>query len=148
MTQVFNSTFEASLRVMLILFSSKTELSLTQIAVYDFAATYGSDFSISNNNLHGRNDFRFCEYAVKREKIKSAIKELVLYGYVVPQFTNNGLLYFLSENGVTFCQKLNDEYANKYIKYVKQAIIIFSDYSDIELTKMINQRAISVLGGQ
>ena len=84
MNELFNTAFEVSLRVLLILNVAQEKLSLEKITAFDFIANYGTDFEVSDYNLHGINRLRFSEYTVRREKINRGIKDLVLIGYVLP----------------------------------------------------------------
>lgn len=78
MKDIFNTPFEASLRILIILNVIHTRLSVDRITAMDFISTYGKDFGVSEHNLHGDNNFRFSEYASKRKIISEAIKSLVL----------------------------------------------------------------------
>lgn len=78
MNNVFNTTFEVSLRVLLTLEVSEDKLSADMIAVSDFITVYGRDFGISSENLHGDNSYRFGEFGIRRELVKEAVKSLVL----------------------------------------------------------------------
>lgn len=146
--QIFNTSFEISLRILIILNVTQSKVSADRISALDFITIYGKDFGVSNYNLHGDNDFRFSEYSSKREIVSRALKRLVLTGSILPHFDNNGFKYSISENGIAFCQALNDEYAEKYMTIAKKANSIFSSYSDRKLVYTINEYAILNLGGK
>ena len=148
MTEVFNTPFEVSLRILIVLNVAQARLSVDRISALDFISIYGKDFGVSDYNLHGDNDYRFSEYASKREIISQAIKNLVLIGYISPHCNKSGFNYSISKNGVLFCESLNDEYAENYATIVKKAHTMFIDYSDRKLIYTINHYAISVFGGK
>lgn len=148
MNDVFNTSFEISLRMLLILNTVQSRLSIDRIIALDFIAIYGKDFGVSEYNLHGDNDYRFSEYTSKREIISKAIKELVLRGYVNPYCNKSGFNYSISKNGTTFCESLNDKYAEEFIDMVRKANMLFHEYSDRKLIHCINEYAISMLGGK
>ena len=50
---LFNTTAEVSMRVLLVLDTVSVPISKTQLVLLDFAATYSKDFGFTNNNLHG-----------------------------------------------------------------------------------------------
>ena len=52
MNELFNSPFELSLRVLIILNTAQLRLTIDKIVAYDFISTYSSDFGISESNLH------------------------------------------------------------------------------------------------
>lgn len=148
MNDVFNTSFEVSLRMLIILNTVQTRLSIDRITALDFIAIYGKDFGVSEYNLHGDNDYRFSEYTSKREIVSQAIKELVLRGYITPHCNKSGFNYSISKNGRTFCESLNDKYAEDFTEIVKRANTLFLEYSDRKLTRCINEYAIATLGGK
>ncbi len=148
MKEVFNTSFEVSLRILIILNIVKIRLSIDRISALDFISIYGKDFEVSKYNLHGNNSYRFSEYTSKRFLISHAIRNLVLMGYIVPYYSKSGFTYSISKTGVLFCESLNDEYAENYTAIAKKAYIKFLDYSDRKLIDTINAYAISVFGGK
>lgn len=148
MSEVFNSSFEISLRMLIILNTVQSRLSIDRITALDFISIYGKDFGVSENNLHGNNEYRFSEYASKREIVSQALKELVLRGYITPHCNKSGFNYSVSKNGTIFCESLNDKYAEKFTNIVKKANLQFLEYSDRKLIRCINEYAISMLGGK
>lgn len=147
MNDVFNTPFEVSLRVLIILNIVQMRLSVDRITALDFIAIYGKDFGVSEYNLHGDNDYRFSEYALKRTIISQAIKNLVLSGYIKPHCNKSGFKYSISRDGVSFCEALSDEYAENYSDIVKKTNTKFLDYSDRKLIHCINEYAIAMFGG-
>ena len=147
MIDVFNSTFEISLRMLLVLKSVRTELSIDKILSFDYLATYGKEFGVSTYNLHGENNYRFSELSAKRNIMNAAVKDLVLKRYVIPCYSKKGFLYKISDIGITFCDSLNDVYATEYLSNISNVIKRFSNYTDIQLSSFIRQHAISVFGG-
>lgn len=134
MNNIFNTSFEVSLRILIIVNTVQTRLSIDRITDLDFIAIYGKDFGVSEYNLHGDNDYRFSEYTSKREIVSQAIKELVLRGYITPHCNKSGFNYSISKEGVAFCESLNDKYAEDFIEIVKKANVLFLDYSDRKLS--------------
>ena len=121
MNNIFNTSFEVSLRILIILNTVQTRLSIDRITDLDFIAIYGKDFGVSEYNLHGDNDYRFSEYTSKREIVSQALKELVLGGYIIPHCNKSGFNYSISRSGTMFCESLNDKYAEDFIEIVKSA---------------------------
>lgn len=148
MKDIFNTIFEMSLRILIALNVTQTRLSMDRISAIDFISTYGKDFGVSEYNLHGDNNYRFSEYASKREIISESLKELVLMGYILPHCNKSGFTYSISESGILFCQSLNDEYAENYAVIAKKAHNTFASYSDRKLIYTINDYAISYFGGK
>lgn len=148
MTEIFNTPFEVSLRILIVLNVTNSRLSVDRISALDFITIYGKDFGVSEYNLQGDNDYRFSEYASKRKIVSQAIKSLVLMGYVLPHCNKSGFTYSISKTGISLCRSLNNEYAEKYSAIAKNAHDIFSSYSDRKMIYTINDYAIAGFGGK
>ena len=75
--RLFNTPFELSLHVVMLLDIVDAAVTLDRIAAYDFIAIYSGDFAISKNALNGENGFAFSELSARRKLIKAALKDLV-----------------------------------------------------------------------
>ena len=148
MNSIFNSPFELSLRILILMKIKKSRVTVDWLSCLDFVTTYGKDFAVSEFNLHGDNDYRFSEYAAKREVVGIAIKELVLQGFVNPHCNKNGFNYSITPSGIKLCEVLNDDYAENYERIAEKAISYFADYTERKLMSCINQKAILALGGK
>ena len=47
MKDIFNTTFEVSLRILIVLNVTQTRLSIDRVSAMDFMAIYGKDFGVS-----------------------------------------------------------------------------------------------------
>lgn len=148
MIDVFNTQFEVSLRILIILDVTQIRLSIDRISALDFISIYGRDFGVSEYNLHGDNDYRFSEYASKREIISQSVKYLVMMSYILPHCNKSGFTYSISKSGTSICRALNDEYAENYAANAKRTHNMFLSYSDRKLIYTINDYAISVFRGE
>ena len=147
MNNIFNTSFEVSLRILIILNTVQTRLSIDRITALDFISIYGKDFGSSEYNLHGDNDYRFSEYTSKRKIVSQALKELILRGYIIPHCNKSGFNYSISRSGTMFCRSLNDKYAEDFTDIVKKTDSLFFEYSDRELIYIINEYAINMVRG-
>ena len=100
MKDIFNTTFEVSLRILIVLNVTQTRLSIDRVSAMDFMAIYGKDFGVSEYNLHGDNNYRFSEYASKRKIMSESLKNLVLRGYILPHCNKSGFTYSISKSGM------------------------------------------------
>ena len=62
---LFGSSFETSLRILMLLDELNLALDKNQISCIDFMAIYGADFDLLDENLHGNGLFRFSEFSAK-----------------------------------------------------------------------------------
>ena len=63
MNKLFNSVFENSLRILLLLAEFDCGQSLDKIYATDFMVTYGATFGVSESDLNGDNQYKFSEFA-------------------------------------------------------------------------------------
>ena len=122
MGRVFNTSFELSLRALVLLGAAGVPIDLEVAYVADFIATYGKAFSISDKNINGDNQFMFSEFAVRRGIMQDALRELVLKGYAQPLATNTGISYVASDEGLLFLGTLQSGYASAYASCARSAL--------------------------
>ena len=75
--KLFNTTFENALRLLILLDVFDYPQTLDMLYAVDFMAAYGATFNITPSNLNGDNQYKFSEFASRREAVKLALKELV-----------------------------------------------------------------------
>ena len=115
MIDIWNSTFEISLRALLLLaHGDRTPKTVDMLVLLDTIAIYGNDFGISDENLHGDIDFALDEFDTRRELMKTAIKDSVLRGMVMPIKDTGVFRYRISKDGSYYCRKLSSDYAIEY----------------------------------
>lgn len=146
MNSIFNSPFEISLRVLLILENSNGLLySSDMLAAIDFMAVYGQDFGISDNNMHGNNLFKYSEFATRRELTKEATRNLVLKDLISVDCGQNGFTYTITTIGIQYCSSLKSDYANCYREMVTKVLNYIEDMSEKKVLNLINEHSIRSL---
>ena len=63
MGRLFNSTFENSLRLLILLDEYDMPKSLDMLYAVDFMTLYSASFGITDQNLNGDNDYKFSVFA-------------------------------------------------------------------------------------
>ena len=139
--KVFNTPFELSLHVVLLLDVANEGLTLDRIAAYDFIAIYCEDFGVADRSLNGENGFAFSELSARRNLTRTAIKDLVLDGLVVALDDDMGILYSLSEVGRKMSEGLQSEYAARYKGLMRLVVDKYKNISDVQLFDKINRQS-------
>lgn len=140
--KVFNTTFEISMRLLLMLsLVNKRGLTLDSLVTADFIANYSKEFGLADNNLHGDNEFSFSEFSIRRSLAQDAIKQLVLEGMIEVSYSKTGFSYSISERGQAFCNTLTSDYAKEYRLYAKEAIEYMDSKKEKELLSLISREA-------
>ena len=149
-TTVLGSTFEISLRILLLLNEAHgAALDEQQIGAVDFISVYAADFGLLDENLHGYSNYRFSEYPARKHLVSSALKELLLDGNIRFQATPTGYKYCITCAGKSICKKLTSNYANEYRISVQTVINSFDNANTRLMLREINRLTIQSLeGGQ
>lgn len=143
--RLFNTPFEISLHVVLLLDVVNTAITHDRITAYDFIAVYCEDFGIADRSLNGENGFAFSELSARRNLTKAAIKDLVIDGLVVAIDCEAGILYSISESGRKMSEGFQSEYAGMYKELIRLVVEKYKDSSDVQLLKVINRQSTEFL---
>ena len=127
-------------------------LSVDMITLIDFICAYGQAFGIASDNLHGDNEFSFCELSARRDMTGKAIKELLLKGLAHMGRECQGLHYKISCKGQALCTSLgnDNEYVTEYRALARTAKKQFVGQSELDILALIYHQAKSTIktGGQ
>ena len=138
--RLFNTPFEISLHVVLLLDVVNAAITHDRITAYDFIAVYCEDFGIADRSLNGENGFAFSELSARRNLTKAAIKDLVVDGLVVAVDGEGGILYSISENGRKMSEGFQSEYASRYKELIRLDIQRNKQTSDLQQLKAKNNQ--------
>ncbi len=139
MNKLFNSTFENSLRILLLLAEFNCAQSLDKIYAADFMVSYGATFGVSEVDLNGDNQYKFSEFMSRREIVRQALKQLVLDGFAWPDNSDAGILYSITDTGLEYSANLESEYAEVYRNTARKIVNIVSDVSERTIINKINK---------
>ncbi len=139
--KLFNTPFELSLHVVLLLDVADTELTFDRITAYDFIAIYCEDFGVADRSLNGENGFAFSELSARRNVTKTAIKDLVVDGLVIATDDETGILYSASDSGRKMSGGFQSEYAERYKELMRLVVEKYGNYSDVQLFNEINRQS-------
>lgn len=137
--KLFNSTFENSLRILLLLAEFDCGQSLDKIYATDFMVSYGATFGVSKSDLNGDNQYKFSEFASRREIVRQALKQLVLDGLIWPDNSATGILYSITDAGREYGAALDSEYAEEYRSTARRIVEMVSDVSERSIIEKINK---------
>lgn len=137
--KLFNSAFENSLRILLLLAEFNCGQSLDKIYALDFMVSYGATFGVSEVDLNGDNQYKFSEFASRREIVRLALKQLVLDGLVLPDNSAAGILYSITDSGREYGATLESDYAEEYRITARKIVKIVSAVSERTIIDKINK---------
>lgn len=141
MNKIFNTTFENSLRLLIILNCANKALDSDLLSILDFMSIYNKTLSIGEKDLNGKNSFAFCEYTSRRKIIKNAIIELVLKELIEVIQMAKGFCYKINKQGKKIVNSFNTSYAKEYAESI-ECTLNFSKGKNIKtLLAYINEKA-------
>ncbi len=146
MQKIFNSRFENSLRIILLLDAFGMPQNVDMLYAADFMAVYGKTFGISDEDLNGDNQYKFSEFASRRAVVQNALKELVLDGLAKPYHVRNGIVFQITPEGKDFCQSLDSDYAQEYSMTAKKAVELVNGKSERTVIAAINKMSAQSAG--
>ena len=146
MNNLFNSTFETSLRILIVLNEYQDDhISADKIAAIDFISIYGSEFKISATNLHGDNLFKFSELTSRRTLVQQGVKRLVLQNLISVLPSEEGFTYRINKNGRKYINSFESNYAHTYKEMCHRARQFIFNRTEKDVFKLINEYSIQSL---
>lgn len=104
----------------MLLFAFDAPLSSEELFVFDFVATYGKEFGLTDVSLNGDSEFTLSKATLRRKRVMEAISYLVRNGYITLIAEENETKYELTERGNEFYKKISQTgYSEKYILTVE-----------------------------
>lgn len=113
-------------------------MSVDRIAAYDVMTIYSRDFGLSDEVLHGDNEFGLSEFASRRSKTQAALKELVLSGSVKAITTDKGFCYQITPVGKSVAEKMVTQYATNYKRLARVTVERYHSMADMDIMATIN----------
>lgn len=141
MQKLFNTEFEVSMRL-LILLDSISNLNEDELAYLDFFSIYSKSFNFENDNLNGDCSFPINEITIQRKLIKNAIKDLVLKSFIKVNYDKiKGYVYSVTDDGYSYVRKIDDPYSRQYQQNVRIIKNSISPISILKLKEIAAQRS-------
>ena len=140
MDNVFNTPFEMSLRILLLLSAGGSKTS-DMLALTDTVAIYGAEFGIADENLHGGVNFILDEFDTRRELTKEAISQFVRRGLLRVAQEYDGFRFSITEQGKAFSDSLESDYATGYRSLVNASNAFIGDKTEREVFLLMSETA-------
>ena len=106
---------------------------------------YGKSFGITETNLNGDNEYRFSEFASRREPVRAALKEMVLNGTAQAVSYKKGLAYIITPEGEDYCESLESDYAKEYRHNAEKVISKMAGKTERAIISDINKKSAEAL---
>lgn len=139
MTQIFNTNFEVSRRLLLLLSAFDRDLDIDVISVLDLIVTYSKNYDLGDENLHGDNKLSFSEITARRQLTSHAIKDLAFKNLIEVIVSPNGFIYKIKKNGIALCKSMTSIYSVEYLREAKKLNEKLSNKTNQEIINYANK---------
>ena len=135
-SRLFNSCFENSMRILLLLSVAEKPLDLDLVVCLDLFATNGKAYGFLSENLHGDGLNPKASIGHRRKAYKKALAELVGRGFVDVKKKKNGVTYTINLIGEGESNSIDCDYASKYKNNVITVIRLLSHKTRGEILRL------------
>ena len=139
MHSALDTTFEMSLRVLLLLSVTPKAYSADMLALADTLTIYSGHFGITDRNLHGESRYVLDEYDARRELAKEAVKFLTLRGLVTALYDTQGFRYEINADGEEYICGNNSEYALEYRSVAQVIARVINNKTEREIFNLMRK---------
>lgn len=123
--KIFNTEFETSMRLLLLLSNYEKALDPEEIRIVDVLTVYGKQFNISETSLNGDCQYTLAEFTSGVELFEESLKQLSLQGLITVKMSSYGFKYIINEKGNQYIAEMTNDYSKEYkneLKKVKKYI--------------------------
>lgn len=135
----FNTPLETGLRSLALLTEAYPKrFDLQHLQFFDYLIVHSADAPDGPPSLHPATPYRSSELAVRRGLIEQGLLLMVSRGLVDRLFTNDGILYYASEEAGAFLQCLAADYTITLRNRAAWVITTFGNYPIEQLTQFFH----------
>lgn len=138
--KIFNTEFEVSMRILLLLNEFSVPLDKDKILYLDYFTINAKNYEISQNNINGDGMYMLNGLTVQYSLIKSSIKSLVLQGLISVRNTIDGYMYSISNEGKSFCKDMTSDYSKLYKENAKATFIKTHNWDITKIKKFAKEK--------
>lgn len=131
------NVFECEIRFLILLKNSEMLMSEYELVAFDYMATFGADFGLSEYNLNGDNIYRDSEFITRKQMGQTVIKDLVLRGLISVDGTD-GFKYKISDKGLDTVLKINGAYSEAYSEMANKVLNKNKNREEKDIMSQIN----------
>jgi len=143
MSDIFNTSLELGVRMVYLLGALYPKgVDIHKLVYLDYAVIYSSDFG-GPSSLHTLVPFRGGEFLNKKNILEDAVALMLNRSLIDVTIDDNGVNYYIGENGPSIISVMNNEYSRKLIKRCEWVANTFGSLDEDELRNIFfNQNVI------
>jgi hypothetical protein len=138
--RIFNTSFEVSMRILILLDVFRSGLDEEKILYFDFFTIYEKNYGFGNENINGDSKFMINELTAQRSLINESIKNLVLSNLVKVINTKSGFIYKIHDLGINLSNEMSTDYAIRYKKTARNVMNFAQNMSIREVKRFARNK--------
>lgn len=136
---IFNSTIEIGLRILILLNSNHTQLfNLEKLTYLDYLLLHSGDIKNAPQSLLPNSPYRFFEFHVNKEKIANAIEYLWKKGLIDVEYKENGIFYKSNRLTGLFVSNLKSQFSKELKNTALWVIKNFNHHTESGLKELFD----------
>ena len=135
--KILNGNFEVALRLLAILTTCKTAMTVERLSVYSYFTLYLSDYKSDEDSMHPEIPYRNSSFINSNDVIMQALEMLLMRGLVECDVTNASLKFKSTELGEALYGQIYGDYKKKLVTSIKDAHQLMKGKSDRYLNNYI-----------
>lgn len=135
--KILNGNLEVALRLLAILTTCKTAMTIERLSVYSYFALYLSDYKSDKDSMHPEIPYRNSSFINSNDVIMQALEMLLMRGLVESDVTKTSLKFKSTELGEALFGQIDGGYKKKLVTSIEEAHRLMKGKSDRYLNNYI-----------
>ena len=135
--KILNGTFEVALRLLAIMATCKTAMTVERLSIYSYFSLYLSDYRKEERSIHPEIPYRNSSYINGNDVIMRALELLLTKGLVECDVKYSSLKFRATMLGSTLYGHIDGDYKKKLVGSIEQAHQLMKGKSDRYLNNYI-----------
>ncbi len=135
--KILNGTLEVALRLLAILTTCKTAMTVERLSIYSYFALYLSDYKSEGKSIHPEIPYRNSSFINSNDVIMQALEMLLTKGLAECDMTAASLKFKATELGEALYRQIEGEYKETLVGNIKETHRLMKGKSDRYLNNYI-----------
>lgn len=135
--KILNGTLEVALRLLAILTTCKTGMTVERLSIYSYFALYLSDYKSEGKSIHPEIPYRNSSFINSNDVIMQALEMLLTKGLVECDMTAASLKFKSTELGEALYSQIDGEYKEILVDNIKETHRLMKGKTDRYLNNYI-----------
>lgn len=135
--KILNGTLEVALRLLAILTTCKTTMTVERLSIYSYFALYLSDYKSEGESIHPEIPYRNSSFINSNDVIMQALEMLLTKGLAECDMTAASLKFMATALGEALYSQIDSEYKETLVNNIKETHRLMKGKTDRYLNNYI-----------